>query len=118
MIGLLQGAGGVFGILGAVVYPRVRRWLGLPTAGLCGLCVLAVCLTPCLVSVWLPGSPFDPFGHAQNIHTGNCTGHESGRYSIYHVPNLQIIRKDALRRAAMASVPGTAFSQNMPKVDF
>ena len=81
VLGFLNGAGGVFGILGALIYPRLRRLLGLPRTGLTGLCLLTACLAPCVVSVWLPGSPFDLSG-ASVQHSKNCTNYELSKKFI------------------------------------
>jgi iron-regulated transporter 1 len=42
-----------------VTYPSMRRCLGLPWTGMLALALQSATLSMCVVSVWLPGSPFD-----------------------------------------------------------
>merc|ERR1719239_1079832 len=72
VVGAFQGVGGAFGILATLIYPRMRKCLGLAKSAMLALCTLVMSLTPCLVSVWLPGSPFDLFG-LQVTSLDNCT---------------------------------------------
>lgn len=59
IMGALMGAGALFGILGTIVYPRMRKCVGLQKTGLFGLSFQISFLTLCVASVWSPGSPFD-----------------------------------------------------------
>ncbi|BFZ01025.1 hypothetical protein BsWGS_04064 [Bradybaena similaris] len=58
-VGLMMGGAGVVGTLGTFAYPVMRRWLGLPWTGMVALTLQSATLSMCVVSVWLPGSPFD-----------------------------------------------------------
>ncbi|KAL8622387.1 hypothetical protein ACOMHN_041715 [Nucella lapillus] len=60
ILGVLMGASAVFGILGTFAYPLMRRHLGLVRTGIFALSCELSCLTLCVISVWMPGSPFDP----------------------------------------------------------
>ncbi|XP_076461583.1 ferroportin-like isoform X2 [Babylonia areolata] len=60
ILGVLMGASAVFGILGTFAYPIMRRRLGLVRTGIFALSCEVTCLILCVVSVWMPGSPFDP----------------------------------------------------------
>ncbi|XP_048731277.2 solute carrier family 40 member 1-like isoform X3 [Ostrea edulis] len=62
VLGGLQAAGALLGIMGAVVYPRIRMSVGLERTGLFGLGAEILCLCMCVASVWTPGSPFDLLG--------------------------------------------------------
>jgi len=57
-LGGLQACGAVMGILGTLSYPALRRHLGLERTGLCASTLQISCLALCLVSIFLPGSPF------------------------------------------------------------
>ena len=59
ILGILMGASAIFGMLGTFIYPVLRRRVGLVRTGLLALSAQVVCLSLCVVSVWMPGSPFD-----------------------------------------------------------
>ncbi|PVD30146.1 hypothetical protein C0Q70_09408 [Pomacea canaliculata] len=61
ILGILSGCSAVFGIMGTFAYPIIRRRVGLVRTGIIALSCQVSCLTLCVVSVWMPGSPFDPF---------------------------------------------------------
>lgn len=58
-MGALMAAGALFGILGTILFPRMRKCIGLQRTGLFGLFFETSCLTLCVASVWAPGSPFN-----------------------------------------------------------
>ena len=60
ILGILMGVSAVFGMLGTFIYPIMRRRVGLVRTGLLALSTQVACLSLCVVSVWMPGSPFDP----------------------------------------------------------
>merc|ERR1719239_1551692 len=70
IISIFQACGGLFGIPGTLIYPRLRSRVGLSKSALMALIMLVLSLTPSLVSVWLPGSKFDLFGSQTSE---NCT---------------------------------------------
>ena len=80
VLGILMGSSAVFGIIGTFAYPVIRRHAGLVRTGLIALSCQVSCLTLCIVSIWMPGSPFDPFytntglGHPGRCGTGNTSG--------------------------------------------
>lgn len=59
LIGILMAAGSLFGIFGTFLYPLMRKCLGLPRTGIFGLSMEVLSLVPCVLSIWMPGSPFD-----------------------------------------------------------
>ncbi|XP_046326044.2 solute carrier family 40 member 1-like [Haliotis rufescens] len=78
LLGLAMGSGAAIGIVGTLVYPVLRHRIGLERTGLVAMTVQIACLFLCVVSVWLPGSPFDPifFLHhdsPSNVTDDNCT---------------------------------------------
>ncbi|XP_060553697.1 solute carrier family 40 member 1-like isoform X2 [Ruditapes philippinarum] len=58
VMGALMAAGAVMGILGSIIYPRMRSLVGQQRTGLYGLLFQTTFLTLCVASVWAPGSPF------------------------------------------------------------
>ena len=48
------------GIGGSFLFPLLRKWIGVRLTGMVGFYTLIATLVPSIVSVWLPGSPFDP----------------------------------------------------------
>jgi len=57
-LGGLQASGAVMGILGTLSFPSLRRRCGLERTGLFASSLQISCLCLCLVSIFLPGSPF------------------------------------------------------------
>ena len=61
LLGALVGVSAVVGIGGSLTYPVLRNKLGLNKTGIVGFISVIAALTLCVVSIWLDGSPFDPF---------------------------------------------------------
>ncbi|CAL1527364.1 unnamed protein product [Lymnaea stagnalis] len=59
LVGGTMGVAAFFGIFGTVMYQFMRRGLGLQRTGMFGLSLQISCLTLCVVSVWMPGTPFN-----------------------------------------------------------
>jgi len=57
-ISVFVGVGAVIGILGTVLFPRLRSACGVERTGMLGMCILVSCQALCVVAIWLPGSPF------------------------------------------------------------
>ncbi|GAV02538.1 hypothetical protein RvY_13086-1 [Ramazzottius varieornatus] len=60
VISIAMAFGAAVGIAGTFVFPVLRKKIGLERTGLNALFLQLVFLTLCVVSIWLPGSPFDP----------------------------------------------------------
>ena len=60
VLGALVGVSAIFGVLGSITFPVLRKRIGLTKTGLTGFGCLVVALTPCVASIWITGSPFDP----------------------------------------------------------
>ncbi|XP_046573526.1 solute carrier family 40 member 1-like [Haliotis rubra] len=61
VLGGFQGGAAVIGIIGTLAYPALRRCIGLERTGLFALSAQITCLTMCVMSVWMPGSVFNPY---------------------------------------------------------
>ena len=61
LISILLGAGAVVGVMATVIFPYFRKWMGLQRTGLVSFFLESSCLSVCVVSVFVPGSPFDPY---------------------------------------------------------
>ena len=71
VLGALVAASALVGIAGSVVFPHLRACLGgTERAGVLGMGCLVTALSLCVVSIWCPGSPFDP---SQATPTNNVT---------------------------------------------
>lgn len=71
VLGILMGSSAVFGIIGTFAYPIIRHRVGLVRTGLIALSCEVSCLTLCVASIWMPGSPFDPT-YRKAGHTSVC----------------------------------------------
>ncbi len=53
-----MGISSLFGVMGSISFPFLRRMLNVQRTGFVGFFLLVIALIPCVVSPWLPGSPF------------------------------------------------------------
>jgi len=68
VLGVLVAASALVGIVGSLAFPLLRHCLGnSERTGVMGMMCLVASLSLCVVSVWLPGSPFDPTNANANI---------------------------------------------------
>lgn len=58
MLGIMTAVGALFGILGSISFPFLRKNFGKCRTGILGFSLETVCLVLCLVSIVSPGSPF------------------------------------------------------------
>ncbi|XP_077978935.1 ferroportin-like [Glandiceps talaboti] len=59
ILGMLLAGGSIAGILGTILFPFLRKKIGLERTGLWAITGEILCLSLCVVSVWAPGSPLD-----------------------------------------------------------
>ena len=60
VLGGLVSASAIVGISGSIAFPFLRKSIGLVKTGIVGFVSLIACLTLCVASIFLLGSPFDP----------------------------------------------------------
>lgn len=60
IIGILRGVGAIFGVLGTLLFPLLRHRFGLKVTGVITFVLDVTLLVPCVVSVFVAGSPFVP----------------------------------------------------------
>ncbi|KAH7706011.1 solute carrier family 40member 1 [Aphelenchoides avenae] len=82
VLGMFQSVGAALGMCAAISYPFAERKLGVLRVGLVGLLAQLICLILCLVSVWLPGSPFDPSSYFSSITLTKCLENLLGSFDI------------------------------------
>ena len=58
VLGVFVGISAVVGVAAAAAFPQLQKRLGLQKTGLVGMVWLVVSLAACVLSMWLPGSPF------------------------------------------------------------
>ncbi|XP_046573527.1 solute carrier family 40 member 1-like [Haliotis rubra] len=73
VLGGFMGGAAVIGIIGTLAYPALRRCVGLERTGLFALSAQITCLTLCVMSVWMPGSPFNPYYFFEDHPSSNQT---------------------------------------------
>jgi hypothetical protein len=61
ILGAMVGVSAIFGVLGSVTFPFLRKRVGLNKSGVVGTFFQTTALSMCVVSVWLLGSPFDVY---------------------------------------------------------
>uniref|UniRef100_A0A914UTK1 Solute carrier family 40 member n=1 Tax=Plectus sambesii TaxID=2011161 RepID=A0A914UTK1_9BILA len=63
VLAIARGVAALMGIIGSVIYPFSRSKIGLARTGLVSFLLDLLCLALCVLSIWLPGSHFDPIGY-------------------------------------------------------
>uniref|UniRef100_A0A914V179 Solute carrier family 40 member n=1 Tax=Plectus sambesii TaxID=2011161 RepID=A0A914V179_9BILA len=63
VLALARGVGALIGITGTILFPWVRSKVGLIRTGLFSFALELACLLLSAVSIWLPGSPFNPLDY-------------------------------------------------------
>ena len=56
LIGLFQGVGAIFGVVGTIIYPFLRKRVGTVRSGLFGISTQLMVLSLCVVGVFLPSN--------------------------------------------------------------
>jgi len=75
VLGILVAVSGVFGIVGSITFPLVRKCAGLTRTAFVGISAQTACLSLCVVSIWLEGSVFDPFKNGDGSVIGEKANH-------------------------------------------
>lgn len=60
VLGILVAVSGFCGVAGTRAFPQLRAKIGVERTGVVGMSILVFCISFCVVSIWLPGSDFDP----------------------------------------------------------
>ena len=68
LLGIMICCAALVGIIASVAYPFLRRRIGLVRTGQLGLSCEIAALSFCVLSLWMPGSAFDPL-HWTRDHT-------------------------------------------------
>ncbi|VDM49945.1 unnamed protein product [Toxocara canis] len=66
-LGILRSIGSACGIAGVLTYTTLETNIGVRRTGLIGLLTQQFPLYVCIASIWLPGSPFDPFNYFEEL---------------------------------------------------
>ncbi|ODM98129.1 Solute carrier family 40 member 1 [Orchesella cincta] len=81
-IGITTSLGAITGIIGSVSYPFLRRCCGKNSTTLIGYVSNAACFFICVVSIFTPGSPFDPTAIVNPFGKLNATAVQQEKFSI------------------------------------
>ena len=71
VLGALIGVSALVGVTGSISFPFIRKCIGLSKTGIFGFISLLSCLSLCLLSIFLNGSPFDPNYYYQEHYDNN-----------------------------------------------
>lgn len=66
VLGSMVGVSAVVGVTASVSFPFIRRRINVTRTGVVGFLALVSTLALCVVSIWLPGSPFKYYGGNKN----------------------------------------------------
>ncbi|ELU14574.1 hypothetical protein CAPTEDRAFT_161975 [Capitella teleta] len=101
-VGIIMALGGLTGILATFIYPCMRRKIGLSKTGMIAFAGEVFCLILAVVSIWLPGSPFD-MNFKNKPFITNCTAMSTGRSIGLQTTALPDIVSGSLASSVSAS---------------
>uniref|UniRef100_A0A673NFB4 Solute carrier family 40 member n=1 Tax=Sinocyclocheilus rhinocerous TaxID=307959 RepID=A0A673NFB4_9TELE len=84
LLSILMGMSAVAGLLGTVLFTKLRKTCGLVNTGVISSCLHLVCLLLCLCSVFAPGSPLDL--SVLNIKNASDVGGMTGGHQRHGYP--------------------------------
>ncbi|GMS91680.1 hypothetical protein PENTCL1PPCAC_13855, partial [Pristionchus entomophagus] len=67
VLGFFRSFGSVAGVAGALMYAVFERHFGIRKTGVIGMTIQASLLSLCAVSIWLPGSPWNPSAYFSTL---------------------------------------------------
>ncbi|GMR51751.1 hypothetical protein PMAYCL1PPCAC_21946 [Pristionchus mayeri] len=67
ILGLFRSFGSAAGVAGAIMYAVFERRFGVMRTGMIGMILQECCLIVAVVSIWLPGSPFNPAAYFDTL---------------------------------------------------
>jgi len=76
VLGALVAVSALLGLTGSLAFPPLRACLGIQRTGVLGMMALVSSLSLCVASIWLPGSPFDPFRVSHLVQGNETIGQE------------------------------------------
>lgn len=68
LVGVSMAMAGLTGVIGTLLFPALRRRFGLETTGLIAYSAEISCLILAVLSIWAPGSRFDPYFASRLLH--------------------------------------------------
>ncbi|XP_052081265.1 solute carrier family 40 member 1-like [Mytilus californianus] len=109
LLGIFMAVGSLFGITGTFAYPLFRKHLGLKSTGLTGMVFQITCLSACVVSIFLPGSPFDLLHRLNDDDSSIINGTEASTVTIPTSASTELF---TLNTSVSVSDPTTIIFQN------
>lgn len=112
-----MAAGAIMGILGTIIYPIIRRHIGLERTGLFGFFFEVSFLCLCVASIWAPGSPFDPLrNHSDQSHSSSGD-HGLNYTSVNNRSDSAITYNVSALNETIVSLSSDSFHGNETKSD-
>ena len=84
-VSICMGLGSLFGVLGTLLFPKVRSRFGLVKSGIVGFTLQLSMLVFCVVSIWMPGSPSNLYNGQQFKLSSSPTTNMTGLNTSIHV---------------------------------
>ncbi|XP_036395542.1 solute carrier family 40 member 1 [Megalops cyprinoides] len=120
LLSLLMGVSAITGLMGTVMFTKLRKAYGLINTGIISSCLHLSCLMLCVCSVFAPGSPMDlsllmPLTDPNSTETGTGTGGVVGQRqkhtNLYQGGNNQPLLPD---RSSIHWTNNTVLFENLP----
>ena len=78
----MVGVSAVLGLSGSITFPQIRRKIGLAKSGLLGFACIICCLILPVLSIWLEGSPFEPYYFTINSNRDGSLKNDSSKSNL------------------------------------
>ena len=78
----MVGVSAVLGLSGSITFPQIRRKIGLAKSGLLGFACIICCLILPVLSIWIDGSPFEPYYFMINSNKDGLVKNDSSKSNL------------------------------------
>ncbi|KAF8375684.1 hypothetical protein PRIPAC_82113 [Pristionchus pacificus] len=109
ILGFFRSFGSVAGVAGALMYAVFERHFGVRRTGVIGMTLQASLLGLCVVSIWLPGSPWNPSAYFATLTWSSWWESFIGTFSSTHTSTNSTTHADAhIDWSTMTTSDGTS----------
>ncbi|XP_051791985.1 solute carrier family 40 member 1 [Erpetoichthys calabaricus] len=116
LLSLLMGISAITGLLGTILFTKLRKMYGLLTTGIISSCLHLACLMLCVVSVFTPGSPLDLTILSPLIDSNSSANqNSSGQRQLHTYPSYGSVNQPLLPdRSSIHWTNNTVLFDNVP----
>ncbi|VDM46583.1 unnamed protein product [Toxocara canis] len=91
LLGAFRSIGSALGVAGAILYTSTERCIGVRKTGFIGFIAQQLMLYLCVVSIWLPGSPFDLHSYINEFSISEWWTQFKNAFTITHTGSIVFV---------------------------